>query len=62
MEKDFELILSRLQSIDGRFKPQASNGRVIWIGKLALNARSKDTEAFVNETKKLLDRIFQTVL
>lgn len=59
MDKDFEQILSRLQSIDGKFKPQTSNGRVIWIGKLALNARGKDTEAFVYETKKLLDSIFK---
>lgn len=59
MDKEFEQILSRLQSIDENFKPQTSNDRVIWIGKLDLNARGKDTEAFVNETKKLLDSIFK---
>lgn len=58
-DKDFSLIVSRLQNIDGRFKPQTSNEKVIWIGKMALNARGKDTDAFVNETKKLLDSIFK---
>ena len=55
---DFEMILSRLQSIDAGFKPNISNEKVIWIGWLnLLNLQCKDTDGCVEGSKRLLDKI-----
>ncbi|MDY5858570.1 MAG: hypothetical protein SPK09_05015 [Porphyromonas sp.] len=56
-DKDFETIVSLLQSVDGLFKPTIKNDKVIWIGSLKLNVYSKDTDKYVSRTKHLLNEI-----
>lgn len=62
-DKDFETIVSILQSIDPLFKPTIStNDKVIWIGILNLNIRFKDTDGCINKTKHLLHEILCKLL
>lgn len=43
--------------IDKSFKPMINNqGKVTWIGCLNIASRLKDTDAFINETKSILDK------
>lgn len=57
-DDNFEMILSRLQSIDRRFKPNISKEKVIWIGWLnLLNLQCKDTDGCIEGSKRLLDKI-----
>lgn len=53
----FDAISSALMDIDKSFKPMINNqGNVTWIGCLNIASRLKDTDAFINETKSILDK------
>lgn len=53
----FDAISSALMDIDKSFKPMINNqGKVTWIGCLNIASRLKDTDAFINETKSILDK------
>lgn len=53
----FDAISSALIDIDKSFKPMINNqGKVTWIGCLNIASRLKDTDAFINETKSILDK------
>lgn len=61
-DKNFEKIVSLLQSVDGLFKPIIKNERVIWIGSLKLNEHFKDTDECISTTKHLLNEILCKLL
>lgn len=53
----FDAISSALMDIDKSFKPMINNqGNVTWIGCLDIASRLKDTDAFINKTKNILDK------
>lgn len=58
-DKDFETIVSLLQSVDGLFKPTIKNDKVIWIGHLNLNVHFKETDECISTTKHLLNEILR---
>lgn len=56
----FDAISSALMDIDKSFKPMINNqGNVTWIGCLNIASRLKDTDAFINETKSILDKAIE---
>ena len=56
--ENFECIMSRLQTVDCRFKAQInSTDKVVWLGKLDLTAKSNDTDKCIREAKELLDKL-----
>lgn len=59
-DENFDAISSALMDIDKSFKPMIDNqGNVIWIGCLNIASRLKDTDAFINETKAMLDKVVE---
>ena len=56
-DENFDAISSLLMDIDKSFKPMINNqGNVTWIGYLNIANRLKDTDAFINDTKSILDK------
>ena len=56
-DENFDAISLLLMEIDKSFKPMINNqGNVTWIGYLNIASRLKDTDAFINETKSILDK------
>lgn len=56
----FDAASKKLTEIDKSFKPMLNtNGNVIWIGKLGLTNRLKDTDTFIRETKELIWKVVE---
>ena len=59
-DKIFDAASKKLTEIDKSFTPMLNtNGNVIWIGKLGLTNRLKDTDAFIRETKELIRKVVE---
>ena len=59
-DKIFDAASKKLAEIDKSFTPMLNtNGNVIWIGKLGLTNRLKDTDAFIRETKELIRKVVE---
>ena len=61
-DERFDVISSALTDIDKAFKPMINNqGNVTWIGCLDIANRLKDTDAFIHETKGMLDKVVESI-
>ena len=59
---DFDAISFKLMDIDKSFRPMINNqGNVTWIGHIDIAKRLKDTDAFVKETKLLLEKTVEAL-
>ena len=57
-DESYETIFSWLSQTDKSFAPVLDDqGQVVWIGKMSLSKRLRDTDTFIRDTKELLRKI-----